>query len=81
MTLCYAKTLFPEFLSTCCSATVYKAHCCECGEVTSMPFFFVSKRELPDSEAIEIERMIRGNPNVPIGCELVLRVGDHKPNL
>jgi hypothetical protein len=64
------KKLFPEYLSPCCSATVYQSYCCHCGQVCKLPFFILSRGPLTDAEAIEIEAPVR--EAFPVGAELLL---------
>jgi len=72
MTLKHAKTFFPETLSPCCSATVHKGVCCDCGKVCKLPFYFLTTTPVTDEQLIAEEVKLRSA--LPVGAELVARL-------
>jgi hypothetical protein len=50
-----------EPLSPCCNAVVFQdfSSCTACGNIVDMPFYFASRKEIPDEKAIVKERELR----------------------
>jgi hypothetical protein len=69
-----AKVIFCAIadVSPCHDAALMKGVCMSCGQPIAMPFYFITKANVPDQFYIDKERGLRGK--LPVGTELVLCV-------